>query len=395
MGPGERLPVVHPDESVLDALETLQQGPGRAVVLNGGNGEDVVGVLDVSDLERALQGMPPGPPPPRRRAGGLLGIWLVVAVVFAVALAALYHPPYVVVSPGDAIDVRGDIAISGVPVQRPTGRYMLTSVRLSQPSALGVLMAVARSDREVLSMGDVIPKGVPPGATARFERQLFLDSQQAAAAAAATAAGFKATLAGSGAQVLGLVRSAPAASVLKVGDTITAMDGQAVTTDNDLHNALRGRPAGQSLTLTVERNGRMLQVRTTTARLPQVSGGAGLGVLVSTRNLHVVLPFNITFRARPGVGGPSAGLAYALAVTDMLDKPDDARGRTIAATGTIAPDGSVGPVGGVHEKAIAVRRAGAKVFLVPSEEISSVEESGLLVRGVTNLEQAVQVLQTT
>jgi PDZ domain-containing protein len=116
---------------------------------------------------------------------------------------------------------------------------------------------------------------------------------------------------------------------------------------------------------------------------------------VSTRNLHVVLPFSITFKARPGVGGPSAGLAYALAVTDMLDQPDDARGRAIAATGTIAPDGSVGPVGGVHEKAIAVRRAGATVFIVPAEEISSVKEGGLLVRGATNLDQAVRVLRTT
>jgi PDZ domain-containing protein len=118
-------------------------------------------------------------------------------------------------------------------------------------------------------------------------------------------------------------------------------------------------------------------------------------VVVSTRDLRVVLPFSITIKARPGVGGPSAGLAYALAVTDWLDRPDDARGRAIAATGTIAPDGSVGPVGGVHEKAIAVRRAGAKIFLVPREEVSSVKEGGVLVRGVDTLRQAVAVLQST
>ena len=61
----------------------------------------------------------------------------------------------------------------------------------------------------------------------------------------------------------------------------------------------------------------------------------------------------------------SAGLAYAFAVTDMLDRTDDARSRKVATTGTIEADGSVGAVGGVHEKAIAVRDAGAKVFLVP------------------------------
>jgi PDZ domain-containing protein len=147
--------------------------------------------------------------------------------------------------------------------------------------------------------------------------------------------------------------------------------------------------------LTVARNGRTIQVRTRTAHLSQVSGGSGIGVIVGTRDLHVVLPFNITIKARPNMGGPSAGLAYALAITDWLDKPDDARGRPVAATGTIAPDGSVGPVGGVHEKAIAVRHAGAKVFLVPADEVSSVKEGGLLVRGVGNLGDAVKVLQTT
>jgi PDZ domain-containing protein len=106
----------------------------------------------------------------------------------------------------------------------------------------------------------------------------------------------------------------------------------------------------------------------------------------------VELPFTVKVKARPDVGGPSAGLAYALAITDMLDKSDDARGRVIAATGTIAADGSVGPVGGVHEKAIAARQAGATVFLVPAEEVSSVKDRRLQVRGVSDLRQAVQVL---
>ena len=93
------------------------------------------------------------------------------------------------------------------------------------------------------------------------------------------------------------------------------------------------------------------------------------------------------------VGGPSAGLAYALALTDMLDRTDDARSRSVAATGTIDADGSVGSVGGVHEKAIAARDDGAQVFLVPAEELSSVDGNGLQVRGVRDLARAVQLLQ--
>jgi PDZ domain-containing secreted protein/Zn-dependent protease len=346
----------------------------------------------VDELTGGFEGAPPREPPPTARRAGGLGIWLVVALAFAVAAAALYHPPYVVISPGDSFDIAGDITVSGVPAQRPAGRYLLTSVRLGQPSALGVLMAVARKDREVLSLTDVAPRDIPPSALDRFERQLYLDSQQMAIAAAATTAGYHATLTGRGAKVLGLARSSPAASVLKVGDVITGVDGQSVTTDTDLRNALRGRPAGQAVKLTVERNGRTLSLSTKTARLSRVSGGTGIGVIVTTRELHVELPFTVKVKVRPDVGGPSAGLAYALAITDMLDKPDDARGRVIAATGTIAADGSVGPVGGVHEKAIAARQAGATVFLVPAEEVSSVKNRRLQVRGVSDLRQAVQVL---
>jgi PDZ domain-containing secreted protein len=80
----------------------------------------------------------------------------------AIAAGALYHPPYVVLSPGDAFDVGGDIAISGVAVQAPTRRYLATTVRLSQPSAIGLLVAALRDDREVLSARQVVPPASHP-----------------------------------------------------------------------------------------------------------------------------------------------------------------------------------------------------------------------------------------
>lgn len=151
-------------------------------------------------------------------------------------------------------------------------------------------------------------------------------------------------------------------------------------------------PGGERIDLTVERGARTLQLHIRNARLPQLGGSTGIGVLADTVDLHAVLPFEISFRARPGVGGPSAGLAYALAVADMLDRGDDARGRRVAATGTIAPDGSVGPVGGVHEKAIAADAAGARVFLVPVEELAAVDDQQVAVVGVRSLEQALGLL---
>lgn len=387
----DEVPVVHADDLVVEAVRVLGREPGRAVVREHANGR-IVGLVSVTDLSRALEAAPRRPRARgRSRASAALALLASAAVVLAAA--AFYHPPFVVLSPGETFDVRNDVRISGAPVQRPSAPYLLTSVRLSQPSALSLVAAAFRSDREVLSAGEVLPSSVPPAAVDRLERSLYVESQQTAAVAAARAVGYHATLTGSGARVLGFPSSSPAEKVLRVGDTITAVDGVPVHFASDLRDAVVGRPAGETNHLTVLRAGRTLRVAVTSTRLQVVSGGTGIGVLVDTRDLHAVLPFQVAFRQRPGIGGPSAGLAYALAITDMLDRSDDAKGRPVAATGTMAPTGTVGPVSGAQEKAVAARLAGAKVFLVPDEDLSSVQDAQIDVVGVTTLQQAVRVLR--
>lgn len=391
MLPRSAVPVVHPDDLVAEAARAVSGEPGRAVVMEGPTDQDIVGLLSTTDLSRALEVAPSRGVRGRRSRVGT-GIGLVAALVVVLVAAAIYHPPFVVLEPGRSTGINGDVRISGVPVQRPSGQYLLTSVVLSQPNAFGLLLALPRTDRQVYSTAQVVPPGVAPAAVDRLERQLFLESQQAAAVAAARAAGYHATLTGHGARVLGLVPSSPASRVLEVGDTITAVDGTRVATANDLHDALAGRPVGETLMLTVDRGPRTLRLQVQNASLSQTPGDTGIGVLAATRDVHAMLPFEISFRKRPDVGGPSAGLAYALAVTDMLDRTNDARGRAVAASGTIAPDGSVGSVGGVHEKAIAARVAGASVFLVPFDEVAAVDGQQLRVVGVKDLEEALNAL---
>jgi PDZ domain-containing secreted protein/Zn-dependent protease len=385
------VPLAHPDDLVSETARVVSQEPGRAIVTEGPGAHQIVGLLSITDLSRALEAAPRQcARRPPSRAGVAIAALAVVTVVLVAA--AVYHPPFVLVAPGGSFSVNDDIHISGVPIQQPRGRYLLTSVELSQPNTLVLLAGLLRPDRQVHPVSQVLPSGVSPGAVNAFERGLFADSRPTAAVAAATAAGYRARLSGEGARVLGVVASSPASGALKVGDTITAVDGSPVATTGDLHAALAGRPAGQNLALTVERGRRALTIRVTNARLPQPAGGTGIGVLTATRNLRAVLPFDITFRDRPDVGGPSAGPVYALAITDMLDRSDDANGRAVAATGTIAEDGSVGPVGGVPEKAIAAEGAGADVLLVPVEDLPALADHPLRVLGVKDLQQAVRVL---
>jgi len=101
----------------------------------------------------------------------------------------------------------------------------------------------------------------------------------------------------------------------------------------------------------------------------------------------------VRFRPR-SVGGPSAGLAYALALTDLLDGSDLAAGRTVVVTGALEPGGAVRPVGFVGEKALAGRRARASLLLVPEDQVGDALAAGVQVRGVTSLGEAVGDLRT-
>jgi PDZ domain-containing protein len=256
------------------------------------------------------------------------------------------------------------------------------------------VLAAVRSDREVLRESEVLPADITPSEYDAWQHALFLDSQQLAAAAAAQANGLPATVTGAGAAVVGTAADSPAAAVLEEGDTIVAVDGQPVNLANDVHDLVSPHPTGTRFALTVERDGRRLVVDVRSAELPEVSGGIGLGVIAATRDLRVDLPFRITFRSRPDIGGPSAGMAYALAIADMLDPTDDARGRTIAATGTIGADGTVGEVGGIAEKAASARDAGADLFVVPAGEEGDAEHSGVTTVPVETLAQALSALRT-
>jgi PDZ domain-containing secreted protein/Zn-dependent protease/CBS domain-containing protein len=390
MLPISDVPIVGPDDPMSSVFETLTREPGRALVLEAPG--RVIGLVSASDLSRVLQNAPPEATRMPHQRGVFLAVLVSLQIVL-VGVAALYHPPYVVVEPGASFDIRDDITIEGVPTDEPSGPIMLTSVRLRQPNLLGLLAAATRTDREIIALADVAPAGEPTDEAETYQHDLFLDSQQMAAAAAARAAGYDATIEGTGAQVVGIVDSAPAADVLQVDDVITALDGVGVGTATDLRDAVSGRLAGEPVRLGIERAGRNVEVSTRTVALPTIAGGVGLGIVARTRDLRVDVPFSITFDDRPDIGGPSAGLTYALAIADMLDPDDLTRSRAIAATGTIGADGAVGAVGGVPEKAIAAEDAGAQLLLVPASEVSEAGSTELVVRGVTTLDEALQLLQ--
>ena len=139
------------------------------------------------------------------------------------------------------------------------------------------------------------------------------------------------------------------------------------------------------------------QPRTTTATLAARSDDRArsfLGVTLRTRQRDYALPFEVTIDSGR-VGGPSAGLEFALSIVDQLTPGELTGGRRVAVTGTIELDGSVGPVGGVPQKAVTVTRSGAMLFLVPTAQVEDARSkagTGIEVVGVDTLDDAIREL---
>jgi PDZ domain-containing secreted protein/Zn-dependent protease len=380
---------VQPEQLVYDAAGAFSQGHGSVAVLEDGR---PVGQLTADDVNAVLERELANPREEKGARGAGVVVWVVVGAIIAIAASALYRPPYVVVAPGAAIDVSHDIHIDGAPVDELNGRYLITAVSVSRRSALATVWSALRGDREVVPLSEFSPPGVPPAEYARIQRQAFQESRRIAAAAAAAAVGLPVKVTGTGARVVDVVDKSPAQGRLLPGDVLIEVDGKTINTSADVMEAVRARPAGAELSAVIERDNARRTVRLRSEELPDMAGRAAIGVLLETRGLDIDLPFEVRFEERD-IGGPSAGLAYALAVADLLDDGDFARGRTVAATGTISLDGDVGPVGGVEQKAIAADDAGADLFLVPERDIGRAHGEAVPVRGVDRLGEALDFLR--
>jgi Lon-like protease len=189
----------------------------------------------------------------------------------------------------------------------------------------------------------------------------------------------------------------PASKLLKVQDLIVAVDGKTIGTSDDISTALEGKKKGEVVQVTVDRQGAANPVVLPIA-LTQLQDRAIIGFIPDPSP-----PDTIKFEIPKGVaidsgevGGPSAGLAFTLALLDDLTPGSLTGGVKVAATGTMSPTGVVGDIGKLRLKTVAVQRAGAKVFLVPDDQkdeaIKQAAGSNLKVIGVRTLDDALKAL---
>jgi Lon-like protease len=329
-----------------------------------------------------------------KRLAGLLVALGLAGIAIVLALWALPADDFVF-EPGSAKPLAERVAVEGGRHDADGGIYYV-DVFVRRTSRLEDLFP------SLLPEGsDVVPEHelLPPGTSeADRERQTAADmqrSERVASAVALDALGYDVEARPQGALVIGVASDVPAAGEVETGDVIVAVDGVAVRTPDQLRREIGKREPGDQVELTVRRGGKSVVVKTRTVAAPDDPNRPIIGITVD-QEADIELPLDVEIDLGQ-VGGPSAGLAFALEIARRLGR-DVTKGCKIAATGELALDGAVLPVGGVEQKTIGARKTGVDVFVVPvgdnAEEARSRAED-LEILAVESYQQALRRLATS
>lgn len=299
--------------------------------------------------------------------------------------------PYAVLAPGPATDVLGKnlINIKGTTTYPTNGKLFLTTVSVSNPDSIlrgsYVLQEWASPGDMVMPRDSVYP---PTDNVQQIEQRNAEEmrlSQQQATTAALKYLGYQMPFR---IMVLRVVADSPAENVLKAADEVLEVDGQKITSVSQVISLIRAHKPGEKVDFLIKRGNQTLSLQSATT---EFRGKTFVGFAPTTVYDY---PFEVTIKLND-VGGPSAGMMFALGIIDKLNKESLTRGRKIAGTGTINDDGKIGAIGGISEKILGAEDQGATMFLAPIENCVDIVQrpKSMKIVAVSTLADAVTALQ--
>lgn len=363
-------------------------------------------------------GPPPAIPPRpsgRRRAWSIAGVVALGLLGVVVVAANFVRVPYVIISPGDATPLDGDIVeVSGAETYEHSGSLLFLTVRVSNrdPSVWRWLFAKLDSGVTITKREEVIGCA-SYDENARLQDLLMIESQDSAKTVALRRLGYEVAEEGTRVVISGVACDGPSFGQLQLADQLIAVDGQPVKGSPEVRPLVEAHRPDERVRLTVLRDGEELEVVVRSGRQtgdplhpcgPPRGDGEGKACvgIVGEGLVDESFPVEIEIDTER-VSGPSAGLAFTLAIIDELTPGELTGGERVAVTGSILPDGTVVPVGGVEQKTIAARRAGATLLLVPAcsdpeprdceAELARAHADGLRVIVVETIDDALRALE--
>nr|WP_308200926.1 PDZ domain-containing protein [Actinoplanes sp. M2I2] len=326
----------------------------------------------------------------RRGVTVILGALITALLAVGVMAAPL---PYVVLKPGPTVNTLGSdngaevIQVTDAKTTTSAGQLRLTTVNVQ--SQVELVWAISSW---FTSSDAVVPRELiyPPDRTEKQVEQQnaeeWTESQDSAITVALTKLGYPVRTV-----VAKVTDGGAATGILRAGDVITAVDGSAVTDPSKLTELVRAKPAGTALTIAYTREGKAATAKVTTKAAED--NVPRLGIEIGTKQNA---PFKVAIDLDK-IGGPSAGLMFTLGIMDKLEPADLTGGKIIAGTGTIDNSGNVGPIGGIPQKLVGAKKAGAQVFLVPKGNCAEALRNavdGLPMAEVATVDDALTALKT-
>jgi PDZ domain-containing protein len=349
--------------------------------------EQPVTIADASDVpqERGSSGFEPRTTV--MLIAGFAGVALLIVTALLPVKYAVLHPGPVLNTLGKA-DGKSLIAITGRATYPTSGTLDLTTVSVvggpDRPiSLIQVIGGWLDRTAAVVPEEEIFPVGVTQQQSDDENKAEMVSSQESATAAALGTLGIAVPTTLTVAQV---DKTSPAYGQLEASDVILNVNGQAISDLTQLRSTLQTVTAGNTVQVTVRRKGVSQTVTAKTAASTD-DGHTVLGVYI---NPAFTFPFSVKIQIED-IGGPSAGMMFALGIIDTLTPGDLTGGKQIAGTGTIDADGTVGPIGGIRQKLVGARHAGARYFIAPADNCNEVRghiPSGLQVIKTATLTQS-------
>jgi PDZ domain-containing protein len=320
----------------------------------------------------------------------------VLLLGLGIAAAVLWFVPsdnYLLL-PDPAHPVAPLVRVAGERPQQGTGGIYYVDVIIRRAKLFEDLFPGIHSGASLVPAKQILPPGVNSRARRQEDLREMHRSQSVAAAVALRALGYRVVARPIGVLVSEVFAGAPATGRLEPTDIIVAVDGKRVRTTTELRRIMATHKPGDVVRFTLRRGAGLRQIGLRTIEDPDRRGRAIVGIRID-QAADIKLPVKVSINLG-NVGGPSAGLAFALDVMEELGRDVD-HGYKVAATGEISLDGSVGPIGGVHQKILGARASDVDVFLVPAGENAGEARrhaGPVRVIAVKSFPQALQALAT-
>lgn len=330
--------------------------------------------------------------------------WSLLVLALGATVALSFAPsPYVIQEPGPVYDTLGTVEVDRETVDLievdaetyPTSGSLdmltvnIVGSRETRPSWLDVVQAWFDSSKSVVPLDLVYPEGSSLEQSQEENRVEMENSQNDAVAVALLELGHEipSTLI-----VAGLVDGSPAEGLVEAGDRVVSMNGESFADVPALRGALKEHGTEEPVELVLQRGDDTVVVEVTPGLSDEETPAPILGVTIS---VEYEFPIAIDIQLE-NVGGPSAGMMFALGIIDKLTPGEMTGGEAIAGTGTITRDGAVGPIGGIRQKLHGAKNAGAEWFLAPAANCGEVVghvPDGLEVFAVSTLDEAVAAVE--